>query len=128
VRDRLLHRYGALAADVAAIAAADGGAYLTDGGGYLRAEAVYAVTHEGALTIEDVLARRTRIALEADDGGAAAAAEVAEILRPLLDWPAERAASEVAAYRRGLEAERSALRLATAAPAVSLEGVRRLMY
>jgi glycerol-3-phosphate dehydrogenase len=128
VRDRLLHRYGALAVDVATIAAADGGAYLTDRGGYLRAEAVYAVTDEGALTIEDVLARRTRIALEADDGGAAAAAEVAEILRQMLDWTPERALSEVAAYRRWLEAERSALRLATAAPAVSLQGVRRLMY
>ena len=33
-------------------------------GDYLQAEALYAVTHEGALHLEDVLARRTRISIE----------------------------------------------------------------
>ena len=32
---------------------------------YLEVEALYAATHEGALHVEDVLARRTRISIEA---------------------------------------------------------------
>jgi glycerol-3-phosphate dehydrogenase len=104
-RERLLQRYGSLAPKIAEVGGAD---FVPHGCGYLRAEIVYAATDEGALTVEDVLARRTRIALEADDGGAAAAPHVAEILRRPLAWSAERGSSEVAAYRRWLETERSA--------------------
>ena len=38
---------------------------LEGGGGHLRAEVVHACTHEGALHLEDVLERRTRLALTA---------------------------------------------------------------
>jgi len=78
--------------------------------GYLRAEAAYAVTHEGARRLEDVFARRTRIAIETADGGLAAAAEVAELLRRSLGWSAQRASDEVAAYRGWVTAERAAQR------------------
>jgi glycerol-3-phosphate dehydrogenase len=105
VSERLVHRYGSLATDVASL---DRTGVLPNGCGYLRAEVAYAATHEGALTVEDVLARRTRIALEADDGGAAAAPHVAAILARHLGWSAERQAVEVATYRRWLETERSA--------------------
>ena len=40
---------------------------------YLRAEVVYAVTHEGARHLDDVLTRRTRISIETFDRGVAAA-------------------------------------------------------
>jgi glycerol-3-phosphate dehydrogenase len=41
-----------------------------------RAEFEYAITHEGAMTVDDILDRRTRIGLVASDrAGAAAAAE-----------------------------------------------------
>ncbi|HEY3542719.1 MAG TPA: glycerol-3-phosphate dehydrogenase/oxidase [Gaiellaceae bacterium] len=104
-RERLLQRYGSLATEVTA---AGGNVFIEGGSGYLSAEAAYAVTHEGALTVEDVLARRTRIALEADDGGVAAAPHVAAILRRELGWSSERESSEVAAYRRWIAAERAA--------------------
>ena len=40
---------------------------------YLRAEVVYAVTHEGARHLDDVLTRRTRISIETFDRGVTAA-------------------------------------------------------
>ena len=40
---------------------------------YLGAEVVYAASHEGALHLDDVLARRTRISIEAWDRGVSAA-------------------------------------------------------
>ncbi|MBB2992454.1 glycerol-3-phosphate dehydrogenase [Mycolicibacterium iranicum] len=51
---------------------------VADGIDVTRAEFEYAVTHEGALTVEDILDRRTRIGLVAADRerAAAAAAEV----------------------------------------------------
>src|SRR5262249_53362395 len=47
---------------------------------YLRAEVVRAVRAEQALTVEDVLARRTHVALEDDLRGMAAADEVAALM------------------------------------------------
>ena len=41
---------------------------------YLAVEVWFAVVHEGATQLRDVLARRTRIAMETWDGGAEAAA------------------------------------------------------
>lgn len=49
---------------------------------YLRAEIVYAVTHEGALHLDDIMARRTRMVYEYADEASAALDEVAEISRP----------------------------------------------
>ena len=49
-------------------------------------EAVYAATHEGALRLEDVLTRRTRISIEERDRGVAAAPVVAGLLAPVLGW------------------------------------------
>lgn len=40
---------------------------------YLLAEVVYAVTHEGARHLDDVLTRRTRASIESWDRGVAAA-------------------------------------------------------
>src|ERR1700691_3660457 len=39
---------------------------------YLRAEVVYAVTHEGARHLDDVLARRTHVSIESWDRGGGA--------------------------------------------------------
>jgi glycerol-3-phosphate dehydrogenase len=58
------------------------------------------------LRLEDVLTRRTRIALETADGGRAAAPAVAQIMRRHLGWPAERVDAELDAYRAWLETER----------------------
>src|SRR5688500_2246819 len=53
---------------------------------YILAEAYFAVTREKARTLEDVLARRTRVALLAPDQGLSCAAEVSEIMAGELKW------------------------------------------
>ena len=75
------------------------GQLLTGGAPYLRAEVAYAVTHEGALHVTDVLARRVRLLIESADSGAAAAPEVAAIMGPLLGWNRRRRAAEVREYQ-----------------------------
>ena len=73
---------------------------------YIAAEVVYAVTHEGALHVEDVLARRTRISIESWDRGVTAAPVVAELMAGELGWDASRASREVATYLKRVVAER----------------------
>lgn len=75
---------------------------------YLEAEAVYAVSHEGALHLEDVLTRRTRISIEERDRGVTAAPEVAALMASLLGWDSHRQEREVTNYLARVEAERSA--------------------
>jgi glycerol-3-phosphate dehydrogenase len=73
---------------------------------YLQVEALYAVTHEGARHLEDVLARRTRISIEAWDRGAAAADPVARIMAKELGWDEEQTVREIEYYRTRVQAER----------------------
>jgi glycerol-3-phosphate dehydrogenase len=98
--EHLLGRYGSLAAEVLDLVRADSslGALLAPGHPYLRAEVAYAVTHEGALHVDDVLRRRTRLFIEVADSGAAAAAEVAVIMGRLLGWSRRRRAAETRRY------------------------------
>ncbi|GGQ47303.1 glycerol-3-phosphate dehydrogenase [Actinomadura coerulea] len=106
--EHLLHRYGSCAREVLAMVADDPalGAPIPGAGDYLCAEAVYAVTHEGALHLEDVLARRLRVSIEEWDGGAAAAARVAELVAPWLGWDDERVSGETKRYVQQVAAER----------------------
>lgn len=67
--------------------------------GHLAAEFRFAVTHEGATTLSDVMARRTRLSIERPDGAAEAAPEVAALIGPLLGWDAGRQAAEITGYR-----------------------------
>ena len=53
---------------------------------YIGAEIIYAVTHEGARSVDDVLSRRTRIAFEAKDQGLSIAPIVADLIAPYLGW------------------------------------------
>ncbi|HEY0716102.1 MAG TPA: glycerol-3-phosphate dehydrogenase/oxidase [Streptosporangiaceae bacterium] len=73
---------------------------------YLAVEARYAVTHEGARHVDDVLARRTRISIESWDRGVAAAPAVAELLAGPLGWDAGQAQREVDHYVARVRAER----------------------
>jgi glycerol-3-phosphate dehydrogenase len=68
-------------------------------GGHLRGEVVHACTHEGALHLEDVLERRTRLALTAPDRGLAAAAPAAALMAGALGWDADRTREETDAWR-----------------------------
>ena len=73
---------------------------------YLQAEALYAVTHEGALHVEDVLARRTRISIEYAHRGTESSRRVAEIMAGVLGWSDAQAEQEVTAYQARVDAER----------------------
>jgi glycerol-3-phosphate dehydrogenase len=108
--DHLLHRYGANLAEIVELCDADPtlAAPLEHAPAYLRAEAHYAVSHEGALHLEDVLAHRTRLVYEIVDRGTAAAAEVASVVAPLLGWDASDEEREVRAWQARIEAERHA--------------------
>ena len=73
---------------------------------YLRAEVLYAATHEGARHLDDVLARRTRVSIETFDRGVAAARPAAELMAEALGWDDAQVEDEVDHYLRRVEAER----------------------
>ncbi|WP_307849795.1 glycerol-3-phosphate dehydrogenase/oxidase [Qaidamihabitans albus] len=104
----LLDRYGSLVREVLALA--DGRPDLLrpleHAPDYLRVEAVYAASHEGALHLEDVLARRTRISIEYPHRGVDCAEQVSELVGEVLGWSADERAREVEVYRARVEAER----------------------
>src|SRR5437764_4784949 len=106
--EHLLGRYGTLAAEVLELVKGDAalGQPLAPGHPYLRAEVAYAVSHEGALHVEDVLMRRTRLFIESADSGAAVAAEVAALMGRPLGWSRRRRAAETRRYLDLVVAER----------------------
>ena len=71
---------------------------LPPDGRHLGAEAVVAVTHQGALDLEDIMVRRLRLTAESVDAGRAAAAAVAPLVAPYLGWDEARIEQEIAAY------------------------------
>ena len=106
--EHLLNRYGTLATDVLALIAArpEIAAPLPGADDYLQAEVLYAVAAEGALHLDDVLARRTRISIEAWDRGVSAAPVAAALMAEVLGWDADHEALEVATYLERVRAER----------------------
>jgi len=110
--EHLLTRYGSLVTEVLEPVRRDRSlaGRLTAGYPYLRAEVAYAVTHEGALHIEDVLARRVRLLIESPDAGLSAAPEVGVIMGGLLGWGRRRRAAEVRRYVELAETSSEALR------------------
>lgn len=108
--EHLLGRYGSAISDLFDLIARDAelAAPLPGAGEYLAAEAVYAVTHEGALHLDDVLTRRTRISIEVADRGLAAAPEIARLIAPHLGWDAATLDQEVTRYRERVQAELAA--------------------
>jgi glycerol-3-phosphate dehydrogenase len=98
--ERLLNRYGSCTDDLLRLITArpDLRDQLAGAGGYLRAEVVYACTHEGAVHLEDVLARRTRTAIEMRDRGAAAAADSCDLMATELGWSPARRERELTSY------------------------------
>jgi glycerol-3-phosphate dehydrogenase len=108
--EHLLNRYGSMANEVAALIAENPALAknLPGSRDYLAAEALYAARFEGALHLEDVLARRTRMSFEARDGGAAAAVVVADLLAAELGWSSTQAKKELGSYLAVLEADGAA--------------------
>ncbi len=103
----LLERYGSLLAEVLDLADADPSLLepLPGAAEYLKVEIVYGASHEGALHLDDLLSRRTRISIEADDRGVACAEAAAALVAPVLGWDERRVEDEVAAYRARVAAE-----------------------
>ena len=75
----------------------------------MRAEILYAVTHEGARSIDDVLSRRTRISFEASDQGTSIVEEVGEIISKVLGWNKTQTQASIDEYFAIVEVQRSAL-------------------
>jgi glycerol-3-phosphate dehydrogenase len=101
-------RYGGEAAVVEAVIAADPttAEALVPGLPYRRAEALYAARYEMAVTLDDVLSRRTRSRLLGRDATAAAARDVAELLAAELGWSEAECAAQVDRFRTALGRER----------------------
>ena len=106
---RLLHRYGSQVDEVLAPIQQEPalGVPVEGADEYLGAEIRYAATHEGALHLDDVLTRRTRISIETTHRGVNSARAVAEIMAPALGWSAETAEREVETYGARVESERA---------------------
>ena len=106
--EHLLNRYGSAVHDLLKLLREEPSLAtpLPGADDYLQVEALYAVTHEGARHLDDVLARRTRISIEAWDRGVAAAPTVAALMADPLNWDEEQKQREIKHYLMRVEAER----------------------
>lgn len=105
--EHLLRRYGSLVTELLALIEErpELGEPLAGADAYLGVEAWYAASAEGAVHLDDILTRRTRISIDTRDRGQAAAREVAELVAPLLGWDETGISREVEHYRSRVAAE-----------------------
>jgi glycerol-3-phosphate dehydrogenase len=106
--EHLLRRYGSLVDEVLELIDEDAslGEPLPGADDYLRAEIVYAASHEGARHLDDVLTRRTRISIETFDRGLRCCEEVAGLMGRVLGWSDGQLALEIEHYQQRVAAER----------------------
>jgi glycerol-3-phosphate dehydrogenase len=100
---RLVATWGSDASDVAR-AAGDGFAPLAPDVPLSAAEVRYAIRHEMARTLTDLLERRSRLAYFATDLARAAAPAVVAIAAAELGWSASRSARELKSFTRQCDA------------------------
>ncbi|MDW3218141.1 MAG: glycerol-3-phosphate dehydrogenase/oxidase [Acidimicrobiales bacterium] len=106
--ERLLWRHGTRINDVFDLFDEDDALREVISGLYVAAEIVHACRHEGALHLEDVLARRLRISIEVEERGTAIAHEAAALMARELGWDDRRTAAEIRAWQRRVDAELAA--------------------
>jgi len=108
VIEHLLQRYGACIQDLLDLVDETPSlAEPLDGAPtYLAAEIHYAASHEGALHLDDILTRRTRISIETFDRGVRAARATAAIVAPILGWDEQTVEREIGHYEARVQAER----------------------
>jgi glycerol-3-phosphate dehydrogenase len=106
--EHLLGRYGSQTEELLALVGErpELGEPIQGAEDYLKVEAVYAASHEGALHLGDVLTRRTRISIETWDRGLAAAEPVARLMGAVLGWDDATVKREVEHYQARVAAER----------------------
>ena len=107
----LLNRYGSLIEEILEIINEDPSMSerLIPDLPYIKAEILHAVTHEGALSVEDVLLRRTRISFEDFYSGSEVATEVANIIGGELGWGARERNASVKSFLAVTDKEEEAL-------------------
>lgn len=98
----LVHSYGSRWSDVADEIAAPGGAERI-AGPYTIGEMRYAVRHEMACTIADLLLRRTHLAFETRDHGIESAERIAGGVADLLGWNDKAIGAAVESYSRDVK-------------------------
>ncbi len=106
--EHLLHRYGSMIDELLELIKnrPELATPLPNADDYLQVEVVYSAMAEGALHLDDILTRRTRISIEAWDRGLAAAIPAAALIGEVLGWDDERREREIEYYRRRVAAER----------------------
>jgi glycerol-3-phosphate dehydrogenase len=80
---------------------------LAGASGYLQAEVVCAVSHEGARHLDDVLTRRTHISMKTWDRGLRAARQAAELMAGPLGWGRRQVCREAGYYQARIAAGRA---------------------
>lgn len=114
---RLVRRYGDEAPNLLELGRSRGLlAPLDPGRRYLEAEIAWAVENELALGLDDILARRLRLAIESHDHGASVAARAADIAGESLGWTALERESAVAGYVEGTRREYDVPSASSSAP------------
>jgi glycerol-3-phosphate dehydrogenase len=108
VIEHLLERYGTLTVHLLAMIAADPALATPLAGApeYLAAEVAYAALAEGALHLDDVLTRRTRISIETAHRGTETVEQAAALMGDALGWDRAVREREIDHYRARVEAER----------------------
>jgi glycerol-3-phosphate dehydrogenase len=107
----LLNRYGSLIEEILEIIDADSSMAerLLPELPYIKAEILHAATHEGALSVEDVLLRRTRISFEDFYSGSEVAPQVAAVIGSALGWGAKERNASVKSFLAVIDKEEEAL-------------------
>jgi glycerol-3-phosphate dehydrogenase len=113
VMEHLLERYGTLTSELLSLIDTDPalGQPLAGAPEYVRAEVAYATRMEGALHLDDVLTRRTRVSIETVHRGQESMDDVAELMAAELGWDAATRRREVEHYRARVAAERESQRM-----------------
>lgn len=108
---RLLDRYGSEITELAKLMEDEPGLRKTLAPElpYLRVEIHYAASHEGAMSVEDVISRRTRISFETVDHGLSVASDISKIIAPILNWNGSDRRKSIAAYEAQVAIEKAAV-------------------
>jgi glycerol-3-phosphate dehydrogenase len=108
VVEHLLERYGTLTPQLLEMLKDDPalGRPVEGAPEYLAAEVAYAALAEGALHLDDVLTRRTRISIETAHRGTESAGHAAQVMGAVLGWDAATRRGEVEHYLARVDAER----------------------